>query len=358
MSKILYIETVRNVRGSGGSYITERNKNSLRKYFGEENYFEYKILPYKNVLEMLFWSIFNYIGGMRFRDNLRLKRILKDNKDCVVFVDTSLIGFLSRRIFLNHNVLYFFQNVEYLYAIQEIKNKSFVKKCLLNIQLKAIYKNESLISKYAKSIITLNSRDSEELKRIYGRPADFLWPTTFDDKFNEADKKNDEKYMLFVGSKFYGNVEGITWFINNCLPHIDYKLKVVGSGMDSLKHEFSNSNVEFIGFVDDLSEVYLRASFVVLPIISGSGMKTKTCEALMYGKKVFGTREAFEGYENISEAKVVLCENEEEFIGNINEYIKKEENNFERAARFYFLNNYSTDVVNRRLFEFLESMKG
>jgi len=35
---------------------------------------------------------------------------------------------------------------------------------------------------------------------------------------------------------------------------------------------------------------------VILPIISGSGMKTKTAEALMYGKSIIGIKEAFEGY--------------------------------------------------------------
>lgn len=36
---------------------------------------------------------------------------------------------------------------------------------------------------------------------------------------------------------------------------------------------------------------------MVMPIFSGSGMKVKTAEALMYGKFLIGTKEAFEGYE-------------------------------------------------------------
>ena len=36
---------------------------------------------------------------------------------------------------------------------------------------------------------------------------------------------------------------------------------------------------------------------VTSEVETGSGMKVKTCEALMYGKNILGTDEAFEGYE-------------------------------------------------------------
>lgn len=42
-------------------------------------------------------------------------------------------------------------------------------------------------------------------------------------------------------------------------------------------------------------------------------MKTKTAEALMYGKTIIGTKEAFEGYV-LDEKAMKLCSNAQEFI--------------------------------------------
>lgn len=46
-----------------------------------------------------------------------------------------------------------------------------------------------------------------------------------------------------------------------------------------------------------MAEYIYNADFLIAPIFEGSGMKLKTAEALMYGKTVFGTTEAFEGYD-------------------------------------------------------------
>ena len=43
-------------------------------------------------------------------------------------------------------------------------------------------------------------------------------------------------------------------------------------------------------------------------------MKTKVAEALMYGKRIIGTREAFSGYEFNAEEVGWLCNTKEEFV--------------------------------------------
>ena len=53
---------------------------------------------------------------------------------------------------------------------------------------------------------------------------------------------------------------------------------------------------------------------VIAPIFDGSGMKTKVAEALMYGKRIIGTREAFSGYEDIAEEVGWVCNTKEEFV--------------------------------------------
>ena len=43
-------------------------------------------------------------------------------------------------------------------------------------------------------------------------------------------------------------------------------------------------------------------------------MKTKVAEALMFGKKIVGTPEAFSGYEDIAERAGWVCSTADEFV--------------------------------------------
>ena len=71
--------------------------------------------------------------------------------------------------------------------------------------------------------------------------------------------------------------------------------------------------IEIHGFVEDLYTFYAKADCVIAPIFEGSGMKTKTTEALMWGKFIIGTKEAFCGFD-ITDDIGVCCENSEDFI--------------------------------------------
>ena len=129
------------------------------------------------------------------------------------------------------------------------------------------------------------------------------------------------------------------------MPYINSKLIVVGKGMHKFINKYQSGKISFLGYVDDLSELYRNASAVVLPIISGSGMKTKTCEAMMYGKVIFGTAESFEGY--LTTKDCILCDNDKEFVEKINAYLSGEVRYFSHDNRNLFLENYENNVVKK-----------
>ena len=354
---VLYLE-VEKLKGSGGECITNRNKESLKRCGKVGLFSEYGLTPYgKSIFKHLIFLLFSLSGGMRLNDNRKLKKIITEKKIDVVFVDNSTIGRLSNWIYRNTKVVHFFHNVEYLYIRQELAHLNMVRKIIYGARALQFYLNEKRICRKASRIVTINKRDSDCLERLYGRKADFIWPTTFGDKYVRDDYAvTDDRYMLFVGSRFFANVEGITWFIDNCLSKCRLKLKVVGSGMDELSSRFNQENVEFIGYVPDLAQLYIDASFVVLPIFSGSGMKTKTCEAFMYGKTVIGTTEAFEGYGNLDPSFAIVCNTADEFVSEVNRLCETRKSKMNDHARQYFLANYETSLFDSKLDKFIDSL--
>jgi glycosyltransferase involved in cell wall biosynthesis len=160
----------------------------------------------------------------------------------------------------------------------------------------------------------------------------------------------DEKFALFVGGTFYANRAGITWFGKYVAPNIDIKTYIVGRGFEKFKDELEiDGKVIVIGEVDSLSEWYLKAHFVIAPIFDGSGMKTKVAEALMYGKKIIGTPEAFTGYEEISDIAGRVCRTAADFVEAIESVDEIVTSSFDKDLRSIYEEKYSYTASRARL---------
>jgi glycosyltransferase involved in cell wall biosynthesis len=126
---------------------------------------------------------------------------------------------------------------------------------------------------------------------------------------------------------------------------VDIKIKIAGRNMERYRDVFFHPKVEFLGFVENLSAVIMDADYFLCPIFKGSGMKVKICEALMYGKNIIGTTEAFEGYEvDISEIGA-LCNSKEQFISEIRKCGAVKRRKFNEKSREYYLQKYSYNAT-------------
>jgi polysaccharide biosynthesis protein PslH len=355
--KLLFISS-RNVNdiSYGGSQCTNRNYLSFCELIGSDNV---EVLDLKlGLKKTLFQKIskrINYLYG--FNEGLshkKIKMILKqsEGKD-YIFIDSSSYGILTyylKKANLKGVIICFFHNVEYNIQLQNFK------KNLLGFYLIIInYYNEKSALRHSDKIVALNKRDSDELQRLYGRKNFHIIPISLFDKCKDQGEEFTAilPTLLFIGNNWYANIHGLKWFVRNVLDQVNIKLQIVGSGMDKLKNEFVHPKIEFLGFVSDLSSLLIKADYVVCPVFIGGGMKVKTCEALMYGKNIIGTKEAFEGYE-IDYTKVgANCNNKEEFIYAIENYCSVKREKFNKYSRKYFLEKYSFQVTLKKFDELL-----
>ena len=121
--------------------------------------------------------------------------------------------------------------------------------------------------------------------------------------------------------------------------------------MEHLKF-LETSNVKVIGTVDNLDELYIKAEAVVIPIFSGGGMKVKTAEAMMYGKKIYGTEEALTGYDIQNMDYIIECNTAEQFIENIN--MNSGNDYYHSEVRERFLEKYEQKNRDLAVKEFLQ----
>jgi hypothetical protein len=357
LMKMLFI-SYRDVKDKsfGGSQCTNRNYLSFCELVGFENV---EVLDLTFGLKKSFFHKIskrvNYLFG--FKSGLSHKTIKLIIKHAIgkdyVFIDTSSYGIIAyylKKEKFKGEIICFFHNVEYNIALQKTKLNP------LNFwQLIINYLNEKNAIRYSDKIVVLNKRDKDELDRLYNGKNIKIIPISLFDTYKVQQKKltSMPPTLIFIGNNWYANIHGLKWFINNVLESVNIKLQIIGSGMDVLQKEFVHPKIEFLGYVPDLSINLINADYVICPIFIGGGMKVKTCEALMFGKNIIGTKEAFEGYEIDYKKVGAMCNNKEEFIDTINHFCTVKREKFNEYSRNCFVNKYSFQATLTKFKELL-----
>lgn len=300
-------------------------------------------------------SLLNYIHGYAMITPQIEQYIIDfiNNKEIdLVFFDSSIFGHTIREVTrrTTSKTICYMHNVEAIYSYNRVRNESKLYYPLY----KAYRKNEKLAVEYSDFLISINERDARQTQELYGRFPDEIINVTFPDALDmnlirqQKDIKNDKLKLLFIGSNFQPNVHGLKWFISEVLPELSATICVVGKGMENLKNELQGDNVQVIGSVEDLSDYYYKYDAIVLPIFYGSGMKVKTAEALMYGKVIFATNEALEGYETV-EKSVYRCNTKEEFVSSITDYQRYGITPYSDQSRLIYLEKYSNESAEKKM---------
>ena len=247
------------------------------------------------------------------------KKILKYIEEIdpdLLFLDTSILGKILKKVNKRIKIIVYMQNVEKEYAKNRILNEGMR---YFPAYMATVY-NEKIAVKYANKLICLNDRDACLVEKIYHRKSNFLLPIAFQDRFDQARiyRKDSSNILLFIGSFFGANYDGIKWFIKNVMPELkDYKLIIIGKNFENVKKELENDNVTVVGTVENLDEYYEQYFNIVMPIQYGSGMKVKTAEAMMFGMNIFATDEALMGYNADYVNGIFRCNTKDEFVNEI-----------------------------------------
>ena len=306
-------------------------------------------------------AFFGHIDGVNAHLLHQILLAVEANSVTKVFIDGSNFGEVAwhiKRYFPLVEVISFFHNVEARFFLGSFRHNRTLRSFAIML---ANYLAERKAAVSSDQLICLSDRDSRLLSKLYGRAATHVAPIALKDRMPEKNVQYsfaEEKFALFVGSMFYANLAGIVWFMHNVAPHTNMKTYVVGHGLEKLKDclELPES-VELVGSVENLAPWYHRAHIVVAPILDGSGMKTKVAEALMFGKRIIGTPEAFSGYEDVSGNVGTVCRTADEFIQAINCSIDLPLCPFNHHLRAIYQNKYSYPAARERLRLVLDGRK-
>ena len=355
MKKILFIRfQEEGTIPDGGERVLQRDSAIAEILFGKENIDSYNINPHnkkRNILSLIKTAIYFPFGYYKGLTPSKIKEIISLAKDyeCVL-ISTSLLGIIGKKLKesgYKGKIVVQFHNVESIYYECRVPKWLPGRKIII----RCAYRNDGFSLHYADCCMAMNKRDTDILQQLYGKTPEYVIPVTFVDKAKNSVTDNGiltgkRPKCLFLGNNFPPNAEGLLWFVKEVLPHINIDFEVVGKNMDKLQN--SNSclkDIKVSSNVPDIAPYFESADFMICPIFSGSGMKVKTCEGLMYGKNILGTTETFVGYDIDTNKCGRLCNDAKDYISAIKELCKNPIPRYNTYSRTIFLKKYSQDAA-------------
>lgn len=129
----------------------------------------------------------------------------------------------------------------------------------------------------------------------------------------------EDPNIFFLGAMdWLPNREGVDWFIKECwskinLDNAGLKFTIAGRSTPRSLMEKKISNVEFVGEVPDAKKFMLENGVMVVPLLSGSGIRVKIIEAMALGKVIIATTLAAKGINCEHKKNILIADSPAEF---------------------------------------------
>jgi glycosyltransferase involved in cell wall biosynthesis len=217
------------------------------------------------------------------------------------------------------------------------------------------------------AVLPITGRDGEMLRKLGCSLPSHIVPMGINtEELLPDDSRLEFPSVFHIGAlDWIPNQEGLFWFFNNVWGKILEKhpgLQFYLAGRNAPRHfkELPYPNIVFSGEVDDAYEFIRNRAIMVVPILSGSGMRIKIIEGMALGKAIVTTSIGTEGIATTHGRDILIADDPVQFAKNVcdlvenrNFYIEIGEN-----ARNFVARHYDNFAITSSLAEFYQTLTG
>ncbi len=168
-----------------------------------------------------------------------------------------------------------------------------------------------------QAAVAVSTFEAEEVRRSAPIPVSVI-PTGVDTReLTRASDPEGPPRLVFTGTLGYPpNSQGIAWFADHVWPEVlrtvpDAQLDIVGRAPPpSVLALGQRPGITVVGPVPLMGPYYDRAHAVIVPILTGAGIRVKIVEALAAGRPIVSTSLGWEGLPDVVAGEHLLVANE------------------------------------------------
>lgn len=256
-------------------------------------------------------------------------------------------------------------NIEHEIWERTVTQQSGIRKIYLRHLACRIRRMELQYLNHYDAVVPITSRDEDVLRKLGCRLPCHVVPMGI----NAGDLFPDHSRLEFPGLFHIGaldwmpNQEGLLWFFENVWgkilqKHPDLKIYLAGRNAPQKFTSLPYPNIEFIGEVDDAYQFIRSKAIMIVPILSGSGMRIKIIEGMALGKAIVTTSIGSEGIATSHGENIFIADYPEDFAGNVCTLAENRDLCLEMGnkARKFVTENYDNNAITGSLALFYENL--
>jgi len=143
------------------------------------------------------------------------------------------------------------------------------------------------------------------------------------DDYSCSKNKHENPSLAFIGAlNWLPNSEGLHWFLKNIWPEIrqhypDINFFIASKNIPQWLRKFSSEQIKLLESVENAKEFIAAHSIMVVPLLSGSGIRIKIIEGMALGKAIISTSVGAEGIEYIEGENILIANHKDEFLQSL-----------------------------------------
>ncbi len=174
----------------------------------------------------------------------------------------------------------------------------------------------------------------------------------------------EENSVFHIASmNWLPNIEAIDWFLKNIWDLVteqipNAKFYIAGRDMPESLLQHKQKNVVVVGEVPDAKTFYASKKIMVVPILSGSGMRVKIVEGMALGKVIVSTTVGAEGIFYTPNKNILIADAPEDFANQIIFCLSHPEfcKDLSREAKNLIEKDYDNLAICKKISIFLEGL--
>lgn len=208
-------------------------------------------------------------------------------------------------------------------------------------------------------IITLTEQDLQELQYYQPETPIIAIPVGFDftrlENYDYEEQFRQKPTVYHLGSMdWLPNIQGIKWFIENVLPILmtqqpDIEIRLAGKNMPDWIYKYQNQNLIIDGQVPDAIQYQADKAILIVPLLSGGGIRVKIIEGLALGKTIISTNLGATGISRSQSDPILIADDAPTFAQLILTCFNSPEKcrNISKAALKMAHKNYELSTVGK-----------
>jgi glycosyltransferase involved in cell wall biosynthesis len=289
---------------------------------------------------------------------LAVQSLTSQHRFDLIHVDDIIIAPVMNYCPQNIKKMVFFHNLMTLQYKNIYRSRTdLIKKVIAFMEYMQIRKFEKTMLQQMENAVLLTKIETETAQIL--SPDTNIYEIPLEINVNEyipAPDLIDHQRITFTGTMSYEpNHEGASYFIKKILPLIrrdfpNARFFAVGMNPPKYLQDLGDDRIIITGEVKNMQEYINKSAVIVVPLLSGGGMRYKILEALALSKAIVSTSVGAEGIEYTDNENILIADNPQHFAQKVCELFNDAQHAVKLGAnaRQLVMDKYDSRIVRKQ----------